>query len=85
MLTRMDSSNNLSLARRTLAVVLIVAALAPIGLLGGCTMTPEDKAFYGRGWVNPDELDYDNSTTPPAASHGDSTDIPNHMMGPGEY
>lgn len=37
--------------------------LASITLLGSCSMTPEDKAFYGRGWINPDELDQDQ--TPP--------------------
>ena len=50
---------------------LAVALLVPILSLSGCTMTPEDKAFYGRGWINPDELDQQQppprSTTDPTA------------------
>jgi hypothetical protein len=45
-------------------------------------MTPEDKAFYGRGWINPDELDQDQ---PPPRDFTDPTAIQPHMMGPGEY
>jgi hypothetical protein len=58
-----------------------VALLIPIIFLSGCMMTPEDKAFYGRGWINPDELDQDQSPPHPP----DDTDIQPHMMGPGEY
>ena len=54
----------------------------PVLLLGGCMMTPEDKAFYGRGWINPDELDQE---APPPRSFTDPTSVPPHMMGPGEY
>ncbi len=45
-------------------------------------MTPEDKAFYGRGWINPDELDQDES---PPHDFNNPTEIQPHMMGPGEY
>ena len=45
-------------------------------------MTPEDKAFYGRGWINPDELDVEE---PPPRAFTDPTSIQPHMMGPGEY
>jgi hypothetical protein len=31
-----------------LGLILLPALL----FLGGCSMTPEDKAFYGRGWIN---------------------------------
>jgi len=63
--------------------VLVAAALvAPAVFLSGCMMTPEDKAFYGRGWINPDELDQDQATPPSGA---DPTAIQPHMMGPGEY
>ena len=61
-----------------LGLILLPALL----FLGGCSMTPEDKAFYGRGWINPDELDQD---TPPPRSFTDPTAVEPHMMGPGEY
>jgi hypothetical protein len=51
-------------------------------MLGGCMMTPEDKAFYGRGWINPDELDQEPA---PPREFQDPTAIQPHMMGPGEY
>ncbi len=62
--------------------ILAVLVLSPIFMLGGCMMTPEDKAFYGRGWINPDELDEEQ---PPPRSFTDPTAIEPHMMGPGEY
>jgi hypothetical protein len=65
-------------------LLLMVAAAAPIFFLSGCMMTPEDKAFYGRGWINPDELDQDQDEPPPKA-FSDPTSIQPHMMGPGEY
>jgi hypothetical protein len=69
--------------RNLLPHVLLAAALAaPIFLLGGCIMTPEDKAFYGRGWINPDELDQEQ---PPPRAFTDPTAIQDHMMGPGDY
>jgi len=46
-------------------------------------MTPEDKAFYGRGWLNPDELDQEQR--PPPQFSQDPTSVQPHMMGPGEY
>jgi hypothetical protein len=63
-------------------VFLAAALLAPAFLCGGCYMTPEDKAFYGRGWINPDELDVEQ---PPPRAFSDPTSIQPHMMGPGEY
>jgi hypothetical protein len=69
--------------RRPLGVIAAIALLAPLLLLTtGCTMTPEDKAFYGRGWINPDELDQDQ---PPPRAFSNPTDVEPHMMGPGEY
>lgn len=58
-----------------------VLAVASLFFLAGC-MTPEDKAFYGRGWINPDELDQEQ---PPPASFTDPNAVEPHMMGPGEY
>ncbi len=60
---------------------LAMLLLAPLLFLGGC-MTPEDRAFYGRGWINPDELDQDQ---PPMTSPEDPTAIEPHMLGPGYY
>jgi len=65
------------IARAALAAVVVT----PFLFLGGC-MTPEDRAFYGRGWINPSELDQDE--TPPT-SITDPTDVEPHMMGPGNY
>jgi len=62
--------------------LLIATLVVPILFLAGCMMTPEDKAFYGRGWINPDELDQDQ---PPAPAFNNPTNIQPHMMGPGEY
>ena len=61
---------------------LVIATVAPALLFSGCMMTPEDKAFYGRGWINPDELDQDQ---PPPRAFSNPTDVQPHMMGPGEY
>jgi hypothetical protein len=55
--------------------------LAPLALLTGC-MTPEDRAFYGRGWWKPSELDEQPA---PPGSPKDPTAIQPHMMGPGYY
>jgi hypothetical protein len=71
-----------SISKRRLGAVALVALLGAMGLMSGCMMTPEDKAFYGRGWINPDELDQD--PTPPR-DFNDPTAIQPHMMGPGEY
>jgi len=60
---------------------MMVALLAPLPFLAGC-MTPEDRAFYGRGWLNPSELD---QQAPPPGSTKDPTAIQPHMMGPGYY
>ena len=83
--TPMDSRNSPArpLGRFYLTLLLACTAAVPLSLLGGCTMTPEDKAFYGRGWINPDELDQDQS--PPPSTQTDPTAITPHMMGPGEY
>jgi len=68
--------------RRWIGIAALVLLLgAPVVLLGGC-MTPEDKAFYGRGWLNPSELDRE---PPPPQNFQDPTAVPPHMMGPGEY
>jgi hypothetical protein len=45
-------------------------------------MTPEDRAFYGRGWINPSELDQES---PPPRNFQDPTAVQPHMMGPGYY
>ena len=86
MQTPMDS-NNIPLPKvcpRALAAMpaLAVIILPALLFLSGCTMTPEDKAFYGRGWINPDELDVEQ---PPPRAFTDPTAIPPHMMGPGDY
>ena len=65
---------------RPLAALLCLGAAS--FFLGACTMTPEDRAFYGRGWINPDELDRE---APPPKSFQDPTAVPDHMMGPGNY
>lgn len=67
---------------RITSAALAVVLLIPVSFLWGCSMTPEDKAFYGRGWINPDELDQDQ---PPPRAFTDPTTIQPHMMGPGEY
>ena len=56
-----------------------IGALGLVVLLSGC-MTPEDRAFYGRGWINPSELDED---TPPPTSIQDPTAIPAAYDGAG--
>jgi hypothetical protein len=61
--------------------LLSLTLLLPMFTLSGC-MTPEDKAFYGRGWLNPSELDED---PPPPRNFQDPTAIEPHMMGPGYY
>jgi len=65
-----------------LAVVLAAAMLGTGLSLTGCMMSPEDKAFYGRGWINPDELERDQA---PPANFRDPTAIPPHGLGPGQY
>ncbi len=82
----MDSNNDTlhsqrHLIARAARVALAAALLAPIFLLTGC-MTPEDRAFYGRGWINPDELDQDQDQPPPAQST-DPTDVRAPPDGPG--
>jgi hypothetical protein len=76
------------LSRRAMNVTKVLALMAalavPMFFLNGCMMTPEDKAFYGRGWINPDELDHDQDGPPPAA-YNNPTSVQPHMMGPGEY
>jgi hypothetical protein len=60
--------------RRSFVRGRVLGVCVGLVLLGGCTMTPEDKAFYGRGWINPDELDRDPMTQgisgPPDAGSG---------------
>jgi hypothetical protein len=82
--TRMDSKTKFSAGGRVIAkLVLAGLLLGPASFfLNGCYMTPEDKAFYGRGWINPDELDVEQ---PPPRAFTDPTSIQPHMMGPGEY
>jgi hypothetical protein len=61
-----------------MVLILFVATV----FLCGCSMTPEDKAFYGRGWINPDELDQE---TAPPRSFTDPTAIPPHPLEPGTF
>jgi hypothetical protein len=69
--------------RKVLGVAaLALVVIAPTVLMSGCMMTPEDKAFYGRGWINPDELDQE---PPPPQNFQDPTAVQPHMMGPGDY
>ncbi len=75
------SSNRGRMAAAGLAILPILL-VTPVFFLSGCYMTPEDKAFYGRGWINPDELDVEQ---PPPRAFTDPTAIQPHMMGPGEY
>jgi hypothetical protein len=65
--------------RLVMAVAIGAGGLVGAGLLSGCYMTPEDKAFYGRGWVNPDELDVE---PPPPRSFTDPTAIEPHPLPP---
>ena len=66
-------------SRRVLAfAALALGLLAPACLLTGCNMTPEDKAFYGRGWINPSELDED-TPPPPVFQDANGQD---HVVGP---
>ena len=73
---------NLSRGKIRLLKPALLAAciLAPLLSFTGCSMTPEDKAFYGRGWINPDELDED---TPPPRSFTDPTAIDPKPLPPG--
>ncbi len=84
MRTRTVSHSSLLPGFRTWGLIgraaLAVAVLSPIFFLSGC-MTPEDKAFYGRGWINPSELDQDAESE----DNADPTAITPHMMGPGNY
>lgn len=64
-------------------LALALMALGPAWFVSGCTMTPEDKAFYGRGWINPDELDQDQDSAPHPTP--DPTAVQPRMIGPGEY
>ena len=67
--------------RRAALAALALAAMAPISLLTGC-MTPEDKAFYGRGWLNPSELDEDQSPPPAFQDTPASAGPEGHVIGP---
>ena len=77
-----SSSEGRRYGARAGRAALAIAVLAPMLFLSGCMMTPEDKAFYGRGWINPDELDQEQA---PPREFNTPTDIQPHMMGPGEY
>jgi len=59
-------------ARANGTVALALVVVAPVLFLSGCYMTPEDKAFYGRGWWNPSELDVQQ---PPPRAFTDPTAI----------
>jgi hypothetical protein len=41
------------------SLLLLAAATATL-FLAGCGGTAEDKYFFGRGWVHPDDLDHDD-------------------------
>lgn len=45
-------------------LLLLVAGLA-VGL-GGCEMSPDDREFYGKGWLHPSDLDGERPTKMPA-------------------
>jgi hypothetical protein len=81
----MDLSSNPPKGSRTRKLIgiatLAAVVLVSVFLLGGC-MTPEDRAFYGRGWINPSELDQES---PPPHNFQDPTAVQPHMMGPGYY
>jgi hypothetical protein len=57
--------------RRAVTGVLAILLLAPVFSLAGC-MSPEDRAFFGRGWLNPSELDEED---PPPRAFTDPTAI----------
>jgi hypothetical protein len=59
-----------------------IALLAPVFFLGGCAMSPEDKAFFGRGWWNPSELDEDQ---PPPRAFTDPTSVAPGPVNDEEY
>ncbi len=69
-----------SLRRLTGLAALTLLCVSPF-YLTGC-MSPEDKAFYGRGWLNPSELDEE---PPPPRSFTDPTAVSPEMLGPGDY
>ena len=83
MVIPMPFNNKSTAIVRLLRIGTLALLLLPsVFLLNGCMMTPEDKAFYGRGWVNPDELDQEQ---PPPRNFEDPTAIQPHMVGPGDY
>jgi hypothetical protein len=63
-------------------VAMAIVLLAPFSFLNGCAMSPEDKAFFGRGWWNPSELDVDE---PPPRAFTDPTSIPPGALNNDEY
>ena len=84
MQTLMDLLNKLNLKyemRGALRIAALSAVAITTMLSSGC-MTPEDRAFYGRGWINPSELDQESG---PPASMQDPTAVKPRMMGPGQY
>ena len=66
--------------RRPLFAIALTLLVTPFAFTG--CMTPQDRAFYGRGWLNPSELDREE---PPPQNMRDPTAIPPKMMGPGYY
>lgn len=50
--------------KRAFLFLLMVPLLA---ILCGCSeMSPDDREFYGRGWIHPGELDKERPTQMPA-------------------
>ncbi len=50
--------------KRALVLLLLVSSMA---VVSGCTeMSPEDREFYGRGWIHPGDLDQVRPTKMPA-------------------
>jgi hypothetical protein len=57
------------------AALLAFVLLTPPFFLSGCYMSPEDREFFGRGWINPSELDAED---PPPRAYTDPTAIDPH-------
>ncbi len=48
-------------------VLLCLLVLPVLGAVCGCSeMSPDDREFYGRGWVHPSDLDKERETRMPA-------------------
>jgi hypothetical protein len=73
----------MKIAQLPLNALIVIIGCLSIAFLSGCYMTPEDKAFYGRGWINPNELDQDQA---PPRSFNDPTAVePQPLPPPSGY